>query len=122
MQGMQIQDGRLARVVDIAIALLLLLTTFPLIVFTATAIKCESRGPIFEWQQFRRADGGRLQLLTFRTARQPSAGRASSTEHTRLGEFLRYTRIDRLPQVINLLRGDISLFGSGDSKLGRFGF
>jgi lipopolysaccharide/colanic/teichoic acid biosynthesis glycosyltransferase len=107
--------GRMRRLGDVLIACALLCFTLPLLLLTAVAIKCGSPGPIFERQERVGAAGRRFKLLTFRTAvHDPErVGPIWAREVTRIGHFLRYTRIDALPQLINVLRGDISLIETG---------
>ena len=83
----------------------------------ALAIKCEGPGPIFDRQERRSSDGRRFNLFTFRT-RQHDAEDARpewARQPTRVGEWLRYTRIEALPQLVNVLRGEISMIEAGAS-------
>lgn len=96
-----------------AIALLLLLPVFLLI---ALAIKLDSRGPVFFVQE-RVGRGGRLfRLIKFRTMHpSPSTtsewARDNSRRLTRVGRWLRRFRLDELPQLVNILKGDMNLVG-----------
>jgi polysaccharide biosynthesis protein PslA len=104
---------------DLVIGGVLIVFTLPLIMIVTLAIKCESRGPVFRREASIRRDG-RLLLLTFRTTlHRPEyqSNRYRSSEMTRVGRFLRYTRIDTLPQLINVLRGEITLIGAGRKRL-----
>lgn len=99
------------RLGDVLIASVLLFVTFPLMVCIALAIKYESPGPVFERQE--RLGGGGRWFTSFKfrtTAHEGEPAKLSWVKPvTRVGQFLRCTRIDELPQLINLLRGDLSL-------------
>ena len=110
------------RVLDIMIALCALVGLILLFVPIALAIKLESRGPIFYRQLrvgLRTPTYSRLFYLTkFRTMRsdaEAKSGAVWATEHdprvTRVGRFLRKTRLDELPQCIDVLRGEMSIVG-----------
>ena len=103
------QMGRLG---DVLISSALLAFTLPLIAIISLAIKCESPGPVFERQERVGRDGRPIELLKFRVAVYDPKHRVSRSQKTRIGEFLQYTRIDELPQLINLLRGDVSMIES----------
>ena len=91
------------RFLEAAVACILLSITLPLMLFVALAIKWDSTGPVFEGE-IRIVRGHRFKLLKFRTtALDPQGHRTLTT----FGWFLHYTRIDLLPHLINLLRGDI---------------
>jgi lipopolysaccharide/colanic/teichoic acid biosynthesis glycosyltransferase len=99
------------RLVDLVIACVLLAITLPLMSIVALAIKWESPGPILHRQTCIGRGGRRFQSLKFRTA-------VHDPEHTipewartptQIGHFLRYTRIEALPQLINVLRGEVSM-------------
>lgn len=94
-----------------AAASALVVLTLPLMTFVALAIKCESRGPVFERRQ-RIVPGGRrtFDLLTSRTTTYDPADTMPSWARrpTPLGSFLQYTRIEALPQLINAARGEVS--------------
>jgi len=109
---------RMRRRGDLVIACALLTLTFPLMLFVALAIKCETPGPVFERQDRAGYGGRRFKLLTFRTAVHDAKNRHPTwaREPTRVGALLRYTRIDGLPQLINVLRGDIGLIDAGTSS------
>jgi putative colanic acid biosynthesis UDP-glucose lipid carrier transferase len=103
------------RLGDLIIACALLSLTFPLMAFVALAIRCESPGPIFERQVRVSSDGRRFKRLTFRTrAHDPKNVRPVwARQPTRVGAFIRYARIEDLPQLINVLRGEISVIDAG---------
>jgi len=99
---------------EIVIAGALLIGTMPLMLMVALAIRCESPGPILERQPCMTRGGRRFSLLGFRTTAHAVSGGArwGDQPSTQVGHFLRYTRIDRLPELINILRGEISLLES----------
>jgi len=105
----------MSRLANFLVASALLAFTLPLMFFVALAIKCESRGPIFERHR-RMGPGARaIHLLTFRTTTHDPEDRLPvwARRTTRVGTFLRYTRIVALPQLVNVLRGDTT-FLEGD--------
>jgi sugar transferase (PEP-CTERM system associated) len=110
-------DRALKRLLDLGISICLLLTTLPGLLMVALAILLDDFGPVFYRQQ-RVSYGGRpFWIFKFRTMRvdaeKNGAQWASESDPriTRLGRILRRTRIDEIPQLINVLRGDMSLVG-----------
>jgi Undecaprenyl-phosphate glucose phosphotransferase len=108
----------LKRLEDIAIALLCLFITLPLMLLIALCIKLDSPGPVFFRQKRLGANNLPFDLLKFRSMyvdRSDPLGRqltqADDPRITRVGKFLRRTSMDELPQLINVLRGDMSLVG-----------
>jgi len=116
------RSGRLHRALkrgfDIAVSAALLGFTLPIFVATAVAIKLESRGPIF-YKQERVGQGGRPFVLTkFRSMRvdaekadSPQWAQKGDPRVTRVGAIIRKTRIDEIPQALNVLKGDMSFVG-----------
>ena len=102
---------QMRRLGDIVIACLLLAITSPLMLIVTLAIKLEGVGPVLERQTCIGRSGRRFQMLKFRTVvHDPEhATPAWAQRTTQLGQFLRYTRIDALPQLINVLRGEMSI-------------
>jgi lipopolysaccharide/colanic/teichoic acid biosynthesis glycosyltransferase len=117
------------RAIDLAGALLGLLVLSPVMLAVALLIRLDSPGPVL-FRQWRRGRGGRpFRMLKFRTmvvdaerrlgaleVRNESAGGVLFKLHddprvTRLGRFLRRSSLDELPQLINVLRGEMSLVG-----------
>jgi lipopolysaccharide/colanic/teichoic acid biosynthesis glycosyltransferase len=106
------------RALDVALAGTGLVLTSPLVGLAALAIKLEDRGPVF-YRQTRVGRGGEdFELLKLRTmvvgAETMGAGFAvdrGDPRITRLGRFLRRSSIDELPQLWNVLRGDMSVIG-----------
>jgi lipopolysaccharide/colanic/teichoic acid biosynthesis glycosyltransferase len=94
-----------ARVSDRLVAGMLLLVTLPLMVLTAIAIKCDSRGPVFAREERRDPRGRRFFALKFRSTVETSAGLEVVTF---VGSIIRLLRIDNLPQLINVLRGEMT--------------
>jgi lipopolysaccharide/colanic/teichoic acid biosynthesis glycosyltransferase len=99
------------RLGDIVIACLLLAITSPLMLVVALAIKLEGGGPFLDRQNCIGCSGRRFQALKFRTAvHDPQHATPTWAQRTtQVGEFLRYTRIEDLPQLINVLRGEMSI-------------
>lgn len=104
------------RAFDLVAAGALLLLTAPVLLACAAAVKLTSRGPVF-FRQIRIGVGGApFEILKFRTM-LPNDDSAVTwsidDDHrvTRVGRFLRPTHLDELPQLINVLRGDMSLVG-----------
>jgi lipopolysaccharide/colanic/teichoic acid biosynthesis glycosyltransferase len=106
------------RVIDIVLAGGALFALLPLLVLTALAIKLTSKGPVFFRQHRPGLNGRPFEMLKFRTM-FTDAGDASGIKQTEvndaritpLGKFLRAKSIDELPQLINVLRGDMSIIG-----------
>jgi len=106
------------RALDLAVASFGLILAGPVMVMAACAIALDSGRPIF-FEQERVGRNGRIfKVLKFRTMRVdaeaatgPVWARAHDPRKTRLGAFLRRTSIDELPQIFNVLRGEMSLVG-----------
>ena len=105
------------RVIDIVGALIGLLICSPLMLLGALAVKLESRGPAFFVQERMGLDGQVIRILKFRSMRQdaehhgPGWTVQNDPRRTRLGTILRKTNFDELPQLINILLGEMSLVG-----------
>lgn len=106
------------RIFDILAGAILLIPGLPLMALAALAIKLESPGPVL-YRQERIGLGGRSFLVTkLRSMRTDAEGdgrprwaSTNDTRITRVGRFIRATRIDELPQIFNVLRGEMSLVG-----------
>ena len=109
--------SRCKRLLDILVAALVLLFVLPLLLIVALCVLIDSRGPIFFVQRRTGFGGLPIQVFKFRTMRVMEDG--SAIKHasrdddrvTRVGRFLRRSSIDELPQLANVLRGDMSLVG-----------
>lgn len=117
MEGKRIYDQRLKRMVDIGCSLLLLGFMFPLLFLFCLLIKLDSRGPIF-YRQLRVGMHERVfDLLKFRTMSVLETGQAityakeNDTRITRLGRWLRRYHIDEIPQLVNVLKGEMGFIG-----------
>jgi Undecaprenyl-phosphate glucose phosphotransferase len=106
------------RIEDVVIAGVCLLVTLPLMLAIALCVKFDSRGPVLFRQKRLGANNLPFDLLKFRSmyvdqadplGHQPT--QAGDPRITRVGRFLRMTSMDELPQLINVLRGDMSLVG-----------
>jgi sugar transferase (PEP-CTERM system associated) len=109
---------RVKRGIDVVGALLGLVLTLPLMLLIALAIKCDSRGPVL-FRQRRVGQNGRIFVLNkFRSMRQDAEAGCGAVwaqpddpRVTRVGRFLRKTRLDELPQLFNVLVGHMSFVG-----------
>jgi lipopolysaccharide/colanic/teichoic acid biosynthesis glycosyltransferase len=101
---------RLRRFGDFLIALMLLGLTLPLMMIVTLAIKWESPGPVLDRHTCIGCGGRRFQMLKFRTATyDPQRGTPRWEKTTGVGQLLWWTRIEELPQLINVLRGEMSI-------------
>jgi exopolysaccharide biosynthesis polyprenyl glycosylphosphotransferase len=110
--------GAAKRGIDIAVSLLVLLVHAPLMLLIAVAIRLDSPGPVLFCQRRIGLHGRPFELLKFRTMqhRPPHRGRLRQTSPrdprvTRIGALLRRMSFDELPQLWNVLRGEMSLVG-----------
>jgi lipopolysaccharide/colanic/teichoic acid biosynthesis glycosyltransferase len=108
----------LSRVLDVVLAALLLLVTAPLLALAALAIRLESRGPVFYRQLRVGRDGESFELWKLRTmvpgAESMGAGiyvLDGDPRITRVGRMLRRFSLDELPNLMNVLRGDMAIVG-----------
>jgi sugar transferase (PEP-CTERM system associated) len=106
------------RLLDILLATILLTLSFPLMFFAALAILIESGRPIFYSQRRVGLRGIPFQVYKFRSMRQDAESdgkavwaRREDDRVTRVGRFIRKVRIDELPQLFNVLKGDMSFVG-----------
>lgn len=106
------------RIEDVVIAGFCLLFTLPLMLAIALLIKLDSRGPVLFKQKRLGANNLPFNLLKFRTMYVEQADplghqltRAGDPRITRVGRFLRMASLDELPQLMNVLRGEMSLVG-----------
>ncbi|SFH70379.1 sugar transferase [Modicisalibacter xianhensis] len=105
------------RVADIALVLIILPLTLPVMLITAIIIKLDSPGPVF-FTQDRVGQGNRsFKIYKFRSMAKDSESngarlaQSNDMRITRIGRFIRKTRLDEFPQFYNVLRGDMSLIG-----------
>jgi sugar transferase (PEP-CTERM system associated) len=108
----------LKRFVDISHAVALLLVTFPLMLLTAALIRIDSSGPILYRQERLGHNGRRFDVLKFRSMVReaermsgPALAVKGDPRITRVGRVIRKLRIDELPQLFNVLRGEMSFVG-----------
>ncbi len=106
------------RVIDIVVSAIALALSSPLLLAAVIAIKLDSRGPAFYRQRRSGLHGEQFDMLKLRTmvdgAEHVGAGlavNAGDTRITRVGAFLRRVSLDELPNLVNVLRGEMSLIG-----------
>lgn len=106
------------RAIDILLALPTLLVALPIIAVLAVLVRLTSRGPAFYLQERVGKDGRVFKMVKLRTMTADAEGKTGPVWSTRddpretpLGGFLRRTHLDELPQIWNVLKGDMSLIG-----------
>ncbi|WP_394327332.1 sugar transferase [Haloplanus vescus] len=109
------QDYFLKRVFDLLFAGIALLILLPVILSIVAAIKIENEGPVLFSQQRTYLFGETFTVYKFRTLKPKKGGEVGTTidedRHTPLGEFLRTTHLDEIPQLWSILIGDMSVVG-----------
>jgi lipopolysaccharide/colanic/teichoic acid biosynthesis glycosyltransferase len=125
---MSVRPLGVKRALDVTVCLLLLLPTLALGLVIALAIRLDSPGPVLFTQSRTGRDGRRFTMYKFRTMVEDADQHKSELLHlsivgapdfkvlldprvTRVGRWLRLTSLDELPQLLNVLRGDMSLVG-----------
>ena len=104
----------LKRIMDIVLSFFLGLISFLLYPFVYIAVKFDDGGNIFIWQERVGQNNQEIKIIKFRTMSVDDSGEGEQGREnkvTRVGKFLRASRIDELPQLWNVLKGDISLIG-----------
>ena len=105
------------RFTDIIFSILILIITFPILLISALAIKLDSKGPVFFIQERTGLNGKPFRMYKLRGMVEnaleigPQLTQMNDPRITRVGKFLRRTSIDEIPQVFNVLKGDMSLIG-----------
>ena len=116
--NLKVEQRFAKRLLDIVCSLLLSVITSPIMLITAIAIKCYDGGPVL-YKQIRCTEGGReFKIMKFRSmivdAEKDGVARLAGKHDSRItpiGRFIRAVRIDELPQLFNILKGDMSFIG-----------
>lgn len=117
LQSNKLYYRHLKRLLDLGLVFLALASIWPLFFVIGLAVKLDSPGPIFFRQERLGQDGKPFQILKFRTMIQeaeqygPQWASEADLRITRVGRYLRKMRLDELPQLLNILRGDMSFIG-----------
>ena len=116
--GLQIDQAFFKRILDIVSAAALLILSSPFFFAFSLAIKAEDHGPVFYTQKRLTKDGAVFDILKFRTMRvnaeKDGVARLAGENDdriTKVGKILRATRLAELPQVLNILKGEMSMVG-----------
>ena len=116
--ALKIEQRVAKRLIDVVCALILLVIASPIMLITAIIIKCYDGGPVL-YKQVRCTRGGKeFQIMKFRSMRvdaeKDGVARLAAKNDSRItpiGKFIRAVRIDELPQLFNILQGDMSFIG-----------
>jgi putative colanic acid biosynthesis UDP-glucose lipid carrier transferase len=110
-------NALIKRIIDVVISFIFLITLFPVIyLILGLLIKLSSRGPVFFIQERTGLKGENFKCYKFRSMKCNNEAHikqatADDDRKTRIGDFLRRTNLDELPQFINVLKGDMSIVG-----------
>ena len=108
---------RARRLMDVTLAIIIGLLTSPLMLLAALAIKLDSSGPVFYLQERVGLHNATFRIVKFRSMRVdaeangPVWANEGDSRATRVGRWIRKLRIDELPQLFNIVRGEMSLIG-----------
>ncbi len=123
-RGLTFTQRFIKRFMDIALSLIVLILTSPVLLIVSLAIKIEDGGPVF-YKQARITRGGKIfNILKFRSM-IPNAEKDGKSQPavdndpriTKIGKIIRATRIDELPQMLNILKGDMSIVGPRPERI-----
>lgn len=116
--GLSIEQQWIKRAEDLLFSSLMLVLFSPIFLIAAISIKCTDRGPVFYKQERLTKDGKKFMIYKFRTMvvdAEKQSGPVLATDRDPrilpIGRVLRATRMDELPQILNILRGEMSLVG-----------
>lgn len=116
--GLTFEQKFLKRLIDILVSLFMLVITSPIMLLTAICIKLEDHGPVMFTQKRITLNDREFTIYKFRSmivdAEADGKARPATNDDdriTKVGRFIRKTRIDELPQLYNVLKGDMSLVG-----------
>lgn len=122
--GLSIEQAFIKRCMDIGISLIMLIVTSPIFLITALAIKLYDRGPVFFYQERCTKDGKIFSICKFRSMivdAEKAGTSIPATERdpriTPVGNIIRKLRIDELPQLLNILKGEMSLVGPRPERI-----
>lgn len=111
-------EKKMKRLMDIIVSLLILIFTFPITSVISVLIKLDSKGPILYKQSRCGLNGAEFNVYKFRSMRNdaeklsgPVWSQKNDPRITKIGRFIRKVRIDEIPQMINVLKGEMSLVG-----------
>ena len=111
-------EKKLKRLIDLIISFLILIVSSPIIIIASIAIKLDSKGPVFFKQERLGQNGKPFNVLKFRSMIQdaekytgPVWSQKDDPRVTRMGSVIRKLRIDEIPQMMNVLKGEMSLVG-----------
>ena len=122
-RGLTMEQRIIKRTIDIVVSSLALIITSPFMLFAAVAIKLDDGGPIFFKQNRITKDGKIFNVLKFRSmivdADKDGAKKAENNDDriTKVGKIIRACRMDELPQLINVLQGDMSIVGPRPERI-----
>ena len=117
-KGLTLSQRTFKRLFDILLSLLAMIVALPIMLITALAIKIEDGGPVFYKQKRVTINGKVFEILKFRSMivdaekdgnTRPAVDR--DPRITRVGNVIRAIRVDELPQILNILKGDMSIVG-----------
>ena len=116
--GLSLEQRFVKRAMDIVLCSIAMIIAAPIMLIVAIAIKLEDHGPVFFTQERVTRDGERFQILKFRSMivdaekfGQVIPATDRDPRITKVGNIIRATRIDELPQIINILKGEMSIVG-----------
>ncbi|MBO5818461.1 MAG: sugar transferase, partial [Bacteroidales bacterium] len=115
--GMQAWEMNMKRIFDIFISIFGLICLSPLLLFLMLRVKMDSKGPIFFTQERLGKYAKTFRIIKFRTMRTdaeaegPQLSSANDSRITKFGAIMRRYRLDELPQLLNVIKGDMSLVG-----------
>ncbi|MGX8832915.1 exopolysaccharide biosynthesis polyprenyl glycosylphosphotransferase [Amedibacillus sp. YH-ame6] len=117
-RGLSLEQLLVKRIVDLIICVPIFIVTLPIMLITAIAIKAEDHGPVFYKQTRLTLHAKEFKIIKFRSMRIDAEkdGKAvlmqkNDDRITKVGKFIRKCRIDELPQLLNVIKGDMTIIG-----------
>ena len=123
-RGLTIEQRFVKRAMDIVLSLLAILVSSPILLLIGLCIKLYDKGPVFYTQERLTRDGEAFQIIKFRSMRMDSEkdgaqlARKNDDRITPIGRVIRQTHFDELPQIFNILKGEMSFVGPRPERKG----